>query len=344
MHLNKSLAQEIANKVMNVIPYNINIMDEEGLIIGSGDLDRMNSYHEGAIDAIRRGEMVTIYDTQAGAKPGVNIPINFKNRVIGVIGVSGDPTIVSPLASIVKVTAELLINQEYLFAERRVKEQMIEEFLYQWAFRTEEYNTAFINSGKAIGVDLTIPRKAIIFKGRLNKDRLVLNESEYMIRFNPETVLFIVSEKSEILGRLRVCQDENKKIGVGSLGFKLSSSIQEAQRGIEISEKLGFKDPVCEYEAIRFIDFITNNDIDFSKISNTLESLEASPKGHELIDTLLSYIKNSGDVNAISQQLHIHRNSLAYRLQKIEAITGKNPKDFTELFQLFIGYVLYKMA
>jgi carbohydrate diacid regulator len=344
MKLNKTLAQEIANKVMNVIPYNINIMDEEGLIIGSGDLERINSYHEGAIDAIKRGEMVTIYDSQEGAKPGVNIPINFKNRVIGVIGVSGDPTIVSPLASIVKVTAELLINQEYLFAERRVKEQMIEEFLYQWAFRTEDYNTAFINSGKAIGVDLTIPRKAIIFKGRLNKDRLVLNEAEHMIRFNPETILFIVSEKSEILGRLRVCQDENKRIGVGSLGFNLSTSIQEAQRGIEISEKLGFKDPVCQYEDIRFIDFITNNDIDFSHISKTFESLEESPKGHELIETLLSFIQNSGDVNAISQQLHIHRNSLAYRLQKIEAITGKNPKEFTELFQLFIGYVLYKMT
>jgi carbohydrate diacid regulator len=65
--------------------------------------------------------------------------------------------------------------------------------------------------------------------------------------------------------------------------------------------------------------------------------------GQELIETLLSYIKNNGDMNVISKELHIHRNSLAYRLQRIEIVTNKNPKKFTDLFQLYTGYVIYKM-
>jgi carbohydrate diacid regulator len=344
MKLNKELAQEIANKVMNVIPYNVNIMDEEGLIIGSGDPKRIHTYHDGAVAAIKLREMITIYDPKIGTKPGVNIPINFKNRIIGVIGISGDPDIVSPLASLVKVTAELLINQEYLFAERRVKEQMVEEFLYQWAFRTEDYDTSFINSGKAIGIDLTIPRKAIIIKGRLNRENISLYENEYWIRFNPETILFIVPVQSELLNRIQEYIVENVRVGVGSASYKTSKSVQEAQRTIEISEKLEFKDTVCHYNDLRYIDFITNKDIDYSEISMILHNLDTSPKGHELVETLLSYIHNSGDVNAVSTQLHIHRNSLAYRLQKIESITGKNPKDFTDLFQLFIGYVMSKMG
>jgi carbohydrate diacid regulator len=40
MKINKVLAQEIADKVMTVIPYNVNIMDETGMIIGSGDAYR----------------------------------------------------------------------------------------------------------------------------------------------------------------------------------------------------------------------------------------------------------------------------------------------------------------
>jgi carbohydrate diacid regulator len=344
MKLNKELAQEIANKVMNVIPYNVNIMDEEGLIIGSGDPNRINTYHDGAVAAIKLGEMITIYDTKIGTKPGVNIPINFKNRIIGVIGISGDPDIVNPLASLVKVTAELLINQEYLFAERRVKEQMVEEFLYQWAFRKEDYDTSFINSGKAIGIDLTIPRKAIIIKGRLNRDRIHFSENEFWIRFNPETILFIVPAQSEILNRIQENIGENVRVGVGSPTYKTSISVQEAQRTIEIAEKLGMKDTVYHYNDLRYIDFITNKDIDFNEISKILLNLAASPKGHELVETLLSYIQNSGDVNAVSNQLHIHRNSLAYRLQKIESITGRNPKNFTELFQLYIGYIMSKMG
>ncbi|WP_420490189.1 helix-turn-helix domain-containing protein [Neobacillus drentensis] len=54
-------------------------------------------------------------------------------------------------------------------------------------------------------------------------------------------------------------------------------------------------------------------------------------------------MENSGDMNAISAELHIHRNSLAYRLQKIELLTNKNPKNFIDLFQLFTGYVLHKI-
>jgi carbohydrate diacid regulator len=344
MKLNKELAQEIANKVMKVIPYNVNIMDDEGVIIGSGDPSRLNTPHEGAIAAIKLGEMITIYDSKAGAKPGVNIPIHFRNRIIGVIGISGNPDIVSSLAALVKVTAELLINQEYLFAERRVKEQLLEEFLYQWAFRVEDYDSPFISSGKAIGIDLTIPRVAIIFKGKGKKDRFSLFDNEYMIRFNPETILFIVTEQSEIVNRLKLYMNESTRIGIGSVNFKISKSVQEAQRAVEIADKLDVINTICHYEDIRYIDFIVNKDIDFSALCNIIKNLEESPKGHELIDTLLSYIQNSGDVNAVAAQLHIHRNSLAYRLQKIEFHTGKNPKQFTDLFQLYISYIISKIG
>ncbi|MGL4973132.1 MAG: sugar diacid recognition domain-containing protein, partial [Culicoidibacterales bacterium] len=35
--LTPSLAQEIAEKMMEVVPYNINIMDKNGVILASGD-------------------------------------------------------------------------------------------------------------------------------------------------------------------------------------------------------------------------------------------------------------------------------------------------------------------
>lgn len=51
--LSKELAQSIVNKVMEVIPYNVNIMDEDGVIIGSGDSSRIGSLHEGALEALK---------------------------------------------------------------------------------------------------------------------------------------------------------------------------------------------------------------------------------------------------------------------------------------------------
>jgi carbohydrate diacid regulator len=343
MKMNKPLAQEIANKVMQVIPYNVNIMDEIGRIIGSGDPERIDTYHQGAQLAIKQESIVSIYHSEGGAKPGVNIPIHFRNRIIGVIGISGDPDIVSPFAELVRVTAELLLNQEFLFRERRIKEQMKEEFLYHWVFRNEEYDESFINNGEVFGIDLTIERKAIVVKSKMNIE-IDLHDQEYKFRLNPNLMLFIAPLQSEIVKRIeKSVENSNLKIGIGNNYINAAKSIYEAKRAIEIAEKLGMNQIHCYYKDLKFIDYLTNKDPSLNDMNNFYEELEENSKGRELVETLISYITNSGDMNAISKELHIHRNSLAYRLQKIEILTNKNPKNFTDLFELFTGYVLYKM-
>ena len=48
MKITHKLAQNIVEKTMGILEKNINIMDEKGVIIGSGDKSRLNQYHEGA--------------------------------------------------------------------------------------------------------------------------------------------------------------------------------------------------------------------------------------------------------------------------------------------------------
>lgn len=343
MKINKFLAQEIADKVMTVIPYNVNIMDETGMIIGSGDANRKGKMHQGAIAAVEQNTIVCIYDSEGPSMPGVNIPIHFRNKIIGVIGISGEPAIVEPFAELVRVTAELLINQEYLFTERRIQEQMKEEFLYQWVFRQDQYDAVFKNNGEAIGINLDMERKAIIVKGETMKEPY-LKDQEFSFKLNHSTFLFIVPTDSDILKRLEQMSTHHRtKIGIGGSSTQVSKSVHEAKRAIEIAEKLTLPSTYCDYQDLKFIDYLTNKDMPFSEIGNFFQDFEATPKGQELIETLLCYIKNSGDMNAISKELHIHRNSLAYRLQRIEILTSKNPKKFTDLFQLYTGYVMYKM-
>lgn len=343
MNINKVLAQEIANKVMQVIPYNVNIMDDIGRIIGSGDPGRIDNYHQGAQLAIEQESLVSIYHSEGGTKPGVNIPIHFRNRIIGVIGISGDPDIVSPFAELVRVTAELLLNQEFLFRERRIKEQMKEEFLYHWIFRNEDYDKSFINNGEVLGIDISIKRKAVIVKSKMNK-LIPLHDQEFMFRLNPNVILYIVPIPSEVVKRIeKGLVNSEFKIGIGEPYTNVAKSVHEAKRAIEIVEKLGMNQIHCYYKDLKFIDYLTNKDPSLNDMNKFYEELEENSKGRELIETLISYITNSGDMNAISKELHIHRNSLAYRLQKIEILTNKNPKKFTDLFELFTGYVLYKM-
>jgi carbohydrate diacid regulator len=61
MKITHKLAQDIVNKTMSILGKNINIMDENGVIIGLGDKSRLNQYQEGAAQVIKEGKKLEIY-------------------------------------------------------------------------------------------------------------------------------------------------------------------------------------------------------------------------------------------------------------------------------------------
>lgn len=351
LRLTEQLAQNIVNKMMDVIPYNVNIMNSQGIIIGSGDVRRIGKIHEGAVKAIALKKLISIHEDRGDAKPGVNMPIYFKNEIMGVIGISGDPDIVSQFAAIVNVTAELLINQEYIFIKERSKEQLKEEILYQWVFLNEAYEESFIKRAASIGIDLNIPRRAVVVSSKNSKkiiiDRLksYINDNEYVIRINPQDMVLFLKEDKRLNYRIKEIHksfSENAIIGVGTEQKIMAKCVQEALRGIEIIKKLNISMDLVEYSNIISIDALSN--ISYKeKYFNIIKSLQEEGKGPELVKTLLSFIEHNGEMNSVANDLHIHRNSLNYRMQKIQDITGKNPKNFMDLLELFTALVVFNV-
>ena len=197
--LSKELAQSIVNKVMEVIPYNVNIMDEDGVIIGSGDSSRIGSLHEGALEALKNKKTVEIFKDYEYAKAGVNIPILFRNKIMGVIGITGAPKIVSPFGKIVSITAELLIAQEYTLNQHIIKQKLIEEFIYEWLNINEEYTEEFIQRGMSLEIDIRIKRFVIIVEYDKCKLKEVnkfidknLKENEYSINISSNKIALLL--------------------------------------------------------------------------------------------------------------------------------------------------------
>lgn len=224
--LSKELAQSIVNKVMEVIPYNVNIMDEDGIIIGSGDVSRIGSLHEGALNALKNKKIVEIFKDYEYAKAGVNIPILFRNKIMGVIGITGEPKIVSPFGKIVSITAELLISQEYTLNQHIIKQKLIEEFIYEWLNINEEYTEEFVQRGMSLEIDIRIKRFVIIVeydKSKLNEvNKFIdknLKENEYSINISSNKIaLLLKSERitnNKIIKFYDKIQELSIKIGVG---------------------------------------------------------------------------------------------------------------------------------
>ncbi|RCX25007.1 putative sugar diacid recognition protein [Bacillus sp. AG236] len=64
-YVTKELAQKIVGRTMEIIDCNINVMNEKGVIIGSGDKKRMNQIHEGALMVLKNGSSYEITQQQA---------------------------------------------------------------------------------------------------------------------------------------------------------------------------------------------------------------------------------------------------------------------------------------
>ena len=58
--LDHDLAQDIVDRAMAILPYNVNVMDSQGLILGSGEPERINTRHEGAQLVLANGRVVEI--------------------------------------------------------------------------------------------------------------------------------------------------------------------------------------------------------------------------------------------------------------------------------------------
>src|SRR5205807_1283952 len=77
--LTPSIAHEIARETSSIIGYNVLITDRTGTVIGSGDPDRVGTFHEASVDVVRTQRAASHGPAAAhrliGVQPGCTLPI-----------------------------------------------------------------------------------------------------------------------------------------------------------------------------------------------------------------------------------------------------------------------------
>ena len=58
--LEPALAQEIVERTMKIVPFNVNVMDVHGFILGSGNPQRIGELHAGARLALAQSRTVEV--------------------------------------------------------------------------------------------------------------------------------------------------------------------------------------------------------------------------------------------------------------------------------------------
>ncbi|MGA9224770.1 MAG: sugar diacid recognition domain-containing protein [Mesobacillus sp.] len=369
--LNKQLAQEIVDRTMGIIGRNINVMDNRGIIIGSGDKNRIDNYHEGAVMVLDKGQGFAISEVEAkklnGVKAGINLPITFEGTIVGVIGITGPPDEIINYGELVRMAAELSLQQAVLMNEIQWDERLREEVVSQILHFEGKFDSLFLERSKRLGIDLELPRSAMIIltpdrkksfsflKNRLEKEDLFLMQHDRIVILKKipsgETTNVLSYLKKIAEGWHNGMKEYLKmdvKIAIGDYHDGLTGTAKsylQASNTLIAGLKLEVERHIFTYKDYYLPVFLLVASRE--GLTEDLEPLIAllsrkDPKG-ELTETLRVYIETNGDMNGTAHQLYIHRNTLRYRLDKITEITGKDPRKTTELLHLYIALLNHVM-
>ncbi len=111
----------------------VNIMDTSGVIVASTDAHRIGTMHEGAREAARTGRPIAIEKADVslypGSREGYNLPVFSDNHLIAVVGVHGNPDEVRDSAYILQAYTEQFFRQKTLERQSRVSDGLRSDYM-----------------------------------------------------------------------------------------------------------------------------------------------------------------------------------------------------------------------
>ncbi|MDP4511187.1 CdaR family transcriptional regulator [Nonomuraea turcica] len=163
-----SLAQEIASDTSAVIGFNVLITDEHGVVIGSGDSRRVGTFHEASVEVLRTRRAAWHGSAQAhelrGVRPGITLPLVVDGAAVGTVGITGSPSRVRRFGLVVRRQIEILLKESVALRSGLLRERAIEDLCRDLTAFDPGVVEAdhLLSRARELGYDLRIPRTAVV--------------------------------------------------------------------------------------------------------------------------------------------------------------------------------------
>ncbi|TFD50716.1 hypothetical protein E3T43_17940 [Cryobacterium sp. Hh7] len=326
--LSAALAQRIIDLVSPGIPYNVNIMDATGLIIAAVNPERVGTMHRGARVVLESGKAyrARAADPAAGIQPGVNLPFRSGNRVVGVVGVTGDPAEVESVARVLRVTVELTVALEADQSASEIHRSRDRDFLSRLVHDTDAVAAGFLDRGLA---QLPRPWRLTAFVARakgaqgswpVNVLRQI--EAEFpktMRRWGIfEGALWVLGPEPRFLD----ATERQQFVSVVTPPAASSSDLAITTRVLVVIARHPHLLSVDQF--YWSTDDLTAEVLVATAPSNIIETL-AYPLRHvksKQRELLAAYLATGGNMSDIALRLGVHRNSVARGLGTLRDLTG----------------------
>lgn len=370
MQLSPALAVRILNDVKALTKESIIIVNETGTIIASIEEGRTGATHAGAKKVIETKQTLYISPDLAeelkGVKPGINLPIFFKDKVIGVIGLTGTPEDVEPFAEMIRRMTELIIQEAHYIEKQEWETRLLETYFYEWVY-SDEITSSFLERGRVLGISMDYHYQCILLEvdSHLSSEKLLTVHSviegwfskthidtskDYLIRWGRNRFMIIkgckqVEKSTKLNDQLIQLQTylQNQLTLPISIGiakscekYSLSKSYEEAKKALRVAEK---NHRIIYYDSLS-LDLILQEVQAETKAEYVNRIFSGVRDELELRETLECYLANNQSLKQSANELHIHINTLHYRLNLIKKLTQIDPKSTEGLVLFYLGFKL----
>ncbi|MDQ0158133.1 CdaR family transcriptional regulator [Alkalibacillus salilacus] len=353
------LGESLVNEMRNLINEDVLITDPSGVVTASTDPERLGQFHEGALMAIenREKKVMTEHLTTvlSGVRKGVVLPILIEGEPIGGVGITGDPQLVSPYATLVQRVAELFISDALIKEAKEQYAREIDFFIFDW-LRTNKSRIDLNEKAELLDVEMGLYERVIVIESYSNSMQfsyqdinLLKNLWNYgnnliIARWGQNKLLFIVSNEDGDLSKdklsffkeqIESTFGDSFSLGVGQKSeIDLARSLEQAERANEISKKRG---KVIFEEELRFdvLLYEIDSDVQCEFINRTIKPIL---EDEVLLESLEVWFENNMSYVKSSEMLHIHKNTLIYRIKQVQNKTKldlKSPHDLSMLYLAF---------
>jgi carbohydrate diacid regulator len=356
------LAEKIVNEVRKLIGEDIIVVKTDGFIIASTDRSRVGSFHEGAKIVSKEKKKLIITKggekNLKGVRAGISFPIIFQNDVIGVIGITGEPHKVAPFGEIIRKMTELLISENYYAEQFEHQLRAMETFVMDW-IHANEWDDSLINRARVLEVNLSLSRIVAIIEfsssnSMISRDIWTSiikwfhqNPNDIVIRWGTERVVILLDHSSKptkestekrirnFLSFLHTHFSLSAFVGIGQAVApkEIQSSFHQAERALKVAKR---KKTIVFDEELTLemvLDELSPKTItDF--LNRTIGPILTEK---ELLVTLRELFRQNNSLKKTSDQLHIHINTLHYRLKKIQDCTNLNSSNIDDLLKLYLA-------
>lgn len=379
--IDTQIAAKIVNRTMKIIGHNINVMNAQAVILGSGEVERIGTIHEGALLAISQNRNVEINQTIAsnlqGVKPGLNLPLHYQGQVVGVIGITGEPDTLSHYGELLKMTAEMIVEQANLQEQLQWQNRQKEEFIAQLIHANEQDLPSLKQWALQLGIDFSVPRVAAIIEldshnPLYQQDNQALKQVLYLLQNPVRDNLIAMTSLTQLVilkpafldGKQFDPELENQRINKllkrlpanmqlslhislghyfsGDLG--ISYSYRTAKETMDIGKKLHPQKSKYLYQdySLQVLLSGLRHHWRGNALASPYMKLIEVDKNQQLQKTLAAYLEHMGDIQTCANSLFIHRNTLRYRLDKIQTITNIDLHSFNGLLSLYLGQLIHQ--